>query len=138
MTTRRSLAQTVALVFGAVYVLVGIMGFIPPLLGDTRVQASGPLAGNLLGIFAVNWFHSTAHLLIGIAGILAARSWSGARSYLLAIGIAYAALFLLGILGITLGGLLPLNGPDNFLHIASAALLLAVYFMDSNRRTATT
>jgi hypothetical protein len=137
MTTDRSLAQTVALVFGVVYLLVGIMGFIPPLLGTTTVEATGPLAGNLLGIFAVNWLHSATHLLIGVAGILAARSRSGARSYLLIVGIAYLLLFVLGLLRITLGGLLPLNGADNILHIASAVLLLAVYYMENSRRTAT-
>ncbi len=136
MRSDRTLVQTVALALGVVYLLVGILGFIPPLLQGTLPDAIGPFKGNLLGIFAVNWFHSLAHLLIGVAGLAAYNSFSASRSYALVVGIAYAALFVLGILGITLGGLLPLNGPDNILHILTALFLLAVYFMAGTRRTA--
>ena len=114
-----SLAQRFAQVFGIVYVLVGVAGFIPPLLlGETAAEVMGPFAGLLLGLFAVNWLHSLAHLAIGAVGLAVYRSNSASRAYALALGIAYAALFLLGILtaGVaTLGGLLPLDAPDDVL-----------------------
>jgi hypothetical protein len=135
MRDDRSPVQTLALVLGVVYLLVGILGFIPPLLRGALPGVMGPFKGNLLGIFAVNWFHSIAHLLIGAAGLASYRSFSASRSYALAVGITYAALFVLGILGITLGGLLPLNGPDNVLHALTALVLLAVYFTAGARRT---
>lgn len=126
-----SLAQRFAQVFGIVYVVVGIAGFVPPLIAGTVPGAVGPLAGYLLGLFAVNWFHSVAHLAIGAAGLATYRSNPAARLYSLVIGLAYAALFLLGILSgsvATLGGLLPLNGLDDLLHVATAAVALGAYF----------
>ena len=132
-----SLAQRFAQVFGIVYVLVGVAGFISPLLlGETAAEVMGPFAGLLLGLFAVNWLHSLAHLAIGAVGLAVYRSNSASRAYALALGIAYAALFLLGILtaGVaTLGGLLPLNAPDDVLHILTALVAFGAYFASPSR-----
>jgi hypothetical protein len=125
------IVQRFAQVFGAVYVLVGVAGFIPPLLVGSVPGVLGPFAGMLLALFAVNWFHSVAHLAIGAAGLAAYRSYSVSKTYALALGIAYAALFLLGVLTAdvaTLGGLLPLNGLDDVLHIATSLVAFAAYF----------
>ena len=126
-----SLVQRFAQVFGAVYVLVGLTGFIPPLLfGSLPPDVLGPLAGLQLGVFAVNWFHSLAHLLIGAAGLAVYRSYSGSKAYALALAIAYLGLFLLGVFSggvATLGGLLPLNAADNVLHILTALIALIAY-----------
>ena len=125
------LVQRFAQVLGAVYLLVGIVGFVPPLLVGSVPGAHGPFTGFLLGLFAVNWFHSLAHLAIGAAGLAVHRSFSGSKAYALALGIAYAALFLLGILSgevVTLGGLLPLNGLDDVLHVLTALAAFTAYF----------
>ena len=125
------LVQRFAQVFGAVYLLVGILGFVPPLLMGSLPGVIGPFSGLLLGLFAVNWFHSLAHLAIGAVGLAVHRSFSASRAYALGIGVAYAALLLLGILSAsvaTLGGLLPLNGFDNVLHAVTALAALAIYF----------
>jgi hypothetical protein len=123
-----TLAQRFAQIFGAIYVLVGILGFIPPLLSGTIPNVVQPLDGLLLGIFAVNWIHSLAHLGIGAAGLATYRSVSGARSYSLAIGVAYGVLFLLGLVAPTVGGLLPLNAADNVLHLLTALVAFGAYF----------
>ena len=125
-----TIAQRFAQVFGIIYLLVGIIGFIPPLIIGPLPGAIGPLAGLLIGLFAINWFHSLAHLLIGAAGLASYRSPVGARSYALALGVAYAALFVLGLIfGIRfLGGLLPLNGWDHALHLLTALLAFGAYF----------
>ncbi len=125
-----SIAQRFAQVFGAIYVLVGILGFIPPLLIGTVPGAIGPFAGLLIGLFAVNWFHSLAHLAIGAAGLATYRSPVGARTYALVLGVAYALLFVVGLIwGINfLGGLLPLNGLDNVLHIVTSLIAFGAYF----------
>ncbi len=125
------LVQRFAQLFGAVYVLVGLAGFVPPLLIGNVPGVSGPFAGMLLALFAVNWFHNVAHLAIGAVGLALYRSYSASKVYALALGIAYAGLFLLGVLTAdvaTLGGLLPLNGHDNVLHIATSLVAFAAYF----------
>ena len=129
--------RLLALVLGVVYLIVGIGGFIPGLT-DMRdlPTVSGPSEGNELGIFAVNWFHNVAHILIGLAGLAAYRSYTASRTYALIVGLSYAALAVLGFVtgrvG-TLGGLLPLNSADDILHIATAAVLLFAYFAAGSR-----
>ena len=124
-----SLAQRFAQIFGVVYLLVGILGFIPPLLAAGNIP--GPLVinvlvGNLLGIFSVNVLHSVAHLGIGAAGLASYRSPAGARSYAIGIGVLYLLLFVIGLILPNLFGLLPLNGADNVLHLLSGAVALAI------------
>ncbi len=127
-----SLVQRFAQVFGAVYLLVGLTGFVPPLLlGTLPAEVLGPFEGLQLGLFAVNWFHSLAHLLIGAAGLAVYRSYAASKTYALVLGVAYLGLFLLGIFTgsvATLGGLLPLNAPDDVLHILTALVAFTAYF----------
>ncbi|CAO1654346.1 DUF4383 domain-containing protein [Salinibacterium sp. NYA9b] len=111
-------------VFGAVYILVGLLGF-------TVTNGVGFFAtegGLLLGLFEVNIFHNVAHLLIGAALLLASLSnVKAARTVNSVVGFAYLAL---GFLGLFLVGsalnILALNAADNVLHFASAVVLLAV------------
>ncbi|MBH0097810.1 DUF4383 domain-containing protein [Salinibacterium sp. NSLL150] len=111
-------------VFGAVYILVGLLGF-------TVTNGVGFFAtegGLLLGLFEVNIFHNVAHLLIGAALLLAGLSnVKAARTVNSVVGFAYLAL---GFLGLFLVGsalnILALNAADNVLHFASAVVLLAV------------
>lgn len=130
-----ALAQRFAQVFGAVYVLVGILGFIPPLLTARAVDST--FTGLLLGLFAVSWLHSAAHLLIGVAGLATYRNLASAKAYALTIGVVYAALFVLGLIfGVTfLGGLLPLNSWDNILHLLTALVALGAYLASPGRGT---
>jgi hypothetical protein len=134
-----SLAQRFAQVFGAVYVLVGILGFIPPLLIGTVPGAIGPFAGFLIGLFAVNWFHSLAHLLIGVVGLATYRNPAAASIYALVLGVAYTLLFVVGLIwGIMfLGGLLPLNGLDHILHLLTALIAFGAYFASREATSAT-
>lgn len=128
------LVQRFAQVFGIVYLLVGVLGFVLPLMTGPMPATWGPFSEYLFGLFAVNWLHSLAHLLIGAVGIAVYRSLSGSRGYALALGAIYALLFLVGILtgGVGLGrqgGLLPLNGWDNVLHILTALAAFGAYFV---------
>ncbi|MEX0153134.1 DUF4383 domain-containing protein [Microbacterium sp. LMI1-1-1.1] len=116
--------RIVATVFGAVYLLVGLLGFAVT-GGVGFISTSGNL---LLGVFEVNPLHNIAHLLIGaallIAGLANARA---AKSVNVTVGAVY---LLLGIVGFFLVGtaanILALNTPDHFLHLASAVVLLGV------------
>jgi hypothetical protein len=72
-----------------------------------------------------------AHLAIGAVGLALYRSYSASKAYALALGLAYAALFVLGVLSsevATLGGLLPLNGLDDVLHIGTSLVAFAAFF----------
>jgi Domain of unknown function (DUF4383) len=118
----RSVNQLVALVFGVVYVAVGLLGF-------AVTSGVGFLAteGNNLIIFEVNPLHNIVHLLIGVLLALGSRTLATARTVNIGVGGTY---LLVGLLGLFLIGsaanILALNGADNVLHFASAALLLGV------------
>jgi len=134
---RSSINRLVAGIFGAVYLLVGLLGF----LVTGGVQFFGTDGGLLLGIFMVNPFHNVAHLLIGAVLLATALiSLRAARTTNIVIGAAY---LLLGIAGFFLAGtaanVLSLNTPDHFLHLASAIVLLGTGLGADRavRRTAT-
>lgn len=115
--------RLVGVIFGAVYILVGLLGFTAT--GD--VAFAGEEGGLLLGIFQVNPLHNIAHLLIGAALLIGAISGvRAAKTVNVVVGAAY---LLLGIIGFFLTGpanFLALNVADHFLHLASAAVLLGV------------
>src|SRR6476660_7397398 len=69
--------QKIAMVFGVVFLLIAIVGFITP--GGMAMTVDPP--GMLLGMFPINMLHNVVHLLFGIWGLAASRSWSGAKSY---------------------------------------------------------
>jgi hypothetical protein len=125
------MVRTFALIFGIIYVLVGILGFIPGL--STHPPDAPHLSvesghGYLLGLFPINILHNIVHLLIGLAGVLASRSLSGARLYAKILAIAYGLLAILGLIPATQTtfGLIPIHGNDVWLHALSA--LVAAYF----------
>ena len=121
---RTSPNRLVAVVFGAVYLVVGLLGFA--VTGGVSFFATK--GGMLLGIFMVNPLHNVAHLLIGAAllafGLLSVKA---AKITNTVVGAAY---LLLGIAGFFLAGtaanVLALNSFDHFLHLVSAIVLLAV------------
>ncbi|MBB6097378.1 hypothetical protein HNR42_000792 [Deinobacterium chartae] len=140
------MVRSFALIFGIVYLLVGIMGFIPAFVSppqgpDLAVDAGH---GRLLGIFPINVVHNIVHLLVGLWGIAGSRSFSGAIGFARGLAIVYGLLTIMGLIpGLnTMFGLAPLHGNDVWLHLISA--LLAAYFgwgpparEDANRTSAT-
>jgi hypothetical protein len=116
--------RMLGIVFGVVYLIIGILGFVVS-NGGAFFATSG---GKIVGIFEVNTFHNVAHLVIGvvlvIGGLAGARVAKGINS---TIGAAY---LLLGVAGLflvnTSANILAINTADNVLHFASAAVLLAV------------
>jgi hypothetical protein len=127
MNGDKTLAQKLAFLFGVVFLLVGILGFIPGITEDAPGSFAGEDSdGSLLGIFQVSVLHNLAHAAFGI-GILAARKHATALTYLLVGGVAYAGLFLLGILGAM--DWLPADDTDDWLHLALAAGLLGSWFV---------
>lgn len=112
-------AQTFALVFGAVYVLVGILGFV---------------MDPILGIFEINLLHNIAHLAVGGLFLYGSKSAAGAKQISLIIGVVYGLLAILGFLDVLVPDLLDANTADDFLHLATAAV--ALYFGTTGGTTA--
>ena len=134
---RNSPNRIVATVFGAVYVVVGLLGFAVT-SGVGFIATEG---GLLLGVFEVNPLHNIAHILIGGALLVAGlASAPAAKAVNTTVGAVY---LLLGIVGFFLAGsaanILALNTADHFLHLASAIVLLGVGlgFERSSTRMAT-
>lgn len=98
----RSPNRLLGVIFGALYVVIGVLG--------------------------VNVFLNVVHILIGagllIAGLLSAKA---ARTVNSAVGAVYLVLGLAGLFLIgTAANILALNVADNVLHFGTAAILLAV------------
>ncbi len=120
--TTRTPAQTFALVFGAIYVLIGILGFFV-----TDNFTGGTAADDKLIVFPVNHMHNIVHLLIGGALLYGSTRADLARTVNLVVGIAYALVAVLGFLGVVTPELINDRGvADDFLHLATA--ILAIYF----------
>ncbi len=117
-----------ALAMGVVFLLVGLMGFIPGLTSNVdELQFAGHHSeAKLLGLFQVSVLHNIVHLLFGIAGVVASRSLKGARLFLLVGGAVYLVLFLYGILVPHDSGanFVPLNGADNLLHLFLGVIMV--------------
>jgi hypothetical protein len=123
----RTPAQNVARLVGAVFLLVGIAGFIPGLttnLYDGLEFAGDDGTAELLGIFGVSVLHNIVHMLFGIAGLALAATASGARTYLIGGGAVYLGLFLLGLVGG--GDWIPADDADNWLHLVLGAGMIGL------------
>ena len=134
----RTLAQTLALVFGVAFLGAGILGFIPGITtdyGEMSFAGEGSEA-KLLGLFQVSILHNIVHLLFGIAGLAMARTWESASTYLLGAGIIYVVLFIYGLLvdEDSDANFVPLNDADDWLHLFLAVGLLASYFLSRRER----
>lgn len=131
-TGHKSPIRTAAAIVGVVFVLTGIAGFIP---GITTNYDALELAGHeshakLIGLFEVSVLHNVVHLLYGLAGLALARSFSGARAYLLGGGAVYLLLWVYGMLIETDPGgrsdFVPFNTADNWLHFALGLGMIAL------------
>lgn len=119
---------TLARVFGVVFVVVGLLGFVP--------QATPN--GALLGIFPVNALHNIVHIGLGVWGLAVGGTAAGAGTYMRGLTIIYALLAVLGLIPATndLFGLVPLHGPDVALHAVLAAAAAYLGFGPPSKATA--
>lgn len=129
MATRTNV-QKASMVVGAVFLLVGVLGFVPGITGnyDQLGFAGHHSEAMLLGLFQVSALHNIVHLLFGAAGLALARSAAGARSFLLYGGIIYLVLFVYGLVvpQDSAGNFVPLNSFDNVLHLLLGVGMIAL------------
>lgn len=111
--------KRLAMIFGAIFVLVGLVGFVPnPLVGSD-------------GFFRTNGAHNIAHLLIGAVLMVAStQSERAAWISLITFGVVYLLLAVVGYAAIgaeghtNLLGLVHVNGNDNWLHVLLGVALI--------------
>ena len=122
--------RTFAAVFGVVFLLAGLSGFVPGLSPEHMHPDMVVTSGSRLavGLFPVNVLHDLVHLAFGVWGLLAARSVNGSFVYARGVAIIYALLTVLGLLPATntTFGLVPIYGNDIWLHAGLA--IVAAYF----------
>lgn len=120
-TSAWTVNRILALVFGVVFLIIGIVG----LIFDTN-------GGYLLG-FQVNLVHNLIHLITGVVALWAAfGGWS--RWFNRVFGIIYILVGLAGLVpalyfnGHLLLGLVAINGADNVLHLVAGIVAALVGF----------
>jgi uncharacterized protein DUF4383 len=115
--------QKLAGVFGVIFILVAVLGFISP---GGLVMTMDPTTGMVLGVFPVNLLHNIVHLAFGVWGLIGSRTWSGSKTFFTAGGIIYVVLTLVGFLSPTGFGMVPLGGADIWLHAVLAIAMLGI------------
>jgi hypothetical protein len=117
-----------AVAFGLIFLLVGILGFVPGVTRD----------GHLLGIFHVNPAHNVVHLLTGAVALACGfASAHAAQLFFRIFGVVYGLVAILGFVqgdGMLLG-MIANNAADAWLHTGIAAVSLFLGF--GVRETAT-
>jgi hypothetical protein len=113
----RSPAQLFALVFGAVLVAAGILGFFV----NASFEVGNQIESERLILFDINGWHNVVHLVTGAIGLAVVGSYAGARAYALGLGVVYAVVTILGfIYDPAIFDFIPVNTEDNILHLVIA------------------
>ncbi|MEU3455960.1 DUF4383 domain-containing protein [Micromonospora sp. NPDC006766] len=133
----RPAVQKVALAVAAVFVLIGVLGFLP---GVTTHSGELAFAGHhsrakLFGLFQVSILHNLLHLVFGLIGLGLARQVAGARLFLAGGGAIYLVIWMYGFFvdreGV--GNFVPFNDADNWLHLFLGFGMLALGLLTSNK-----
>src|SRR5436853_6540748 len=126
------MVKTAAILFGIVFLAVGILGFVPGITTDVNGM---PM---LLGIFHVNPAHDFVHIASGVVFLLCGMAGPGpSRTFFKIFGVVSA---LVAVMGFVVGngmifGLISNNIADTWLHVVLALVMLYLGF--GTRETAT-
>ena len=118
----KSVPEILALALGAIYLLIGIIGFFITGFGNFFEHTDKTLLG-----FEINGMHNVVHILIGLAGLVLARTLAGARTYGWLLAVVYGAAFVYGLFATgQVWDFLSLNWADNILHLVTALVGLLI------------
>jgi hypothetical protein len=130
-----SVTRAVVGVLGAIYVIVGILGFLgEPIVVPGSHSDMQSATGDLLGIFPINAIHNVVHLAIGAVLLYGATEAGRAIVVARGIAVAYALVGVLGFIAPDTFGLMPIGGADIWLHLGTAAVLFGVTLIDDRDR----
>jgi hypothetical protein len=122
------MAKTLAIVFGIVFVLVAVLGFMNTgLVGE-------------MGMFQTDTLHDLVHLIFGlILLVVAFTAPMKSAMWLKVLGIIYLVLAILGFLTIYNGGMLlglvTMNTADHWLHLVLGVVLILAGMMGRSSST---
>jgi len=127
---RRPVIQTAAAAVGAVFLLVGALGFVPGVVTDyDDLEFAGNESGaELLGVFQVSVLHNLIHLAFGVAGVALAGTIAASRVFLVGGGVVYAVVWAYGLLVDQQddANFVPVNAADDWLHLGLAAAMIVL------------
>ncbi|TDC60192.1 DUF4383 domain-containing protein [Micromonospora sp. KC207] len=134
----RAPVRRAAATVGVVFLLVGLLGFVPGIttdFGDLRL-AGHHSGAKLLGVFQVSVLHNAVHLLFGVAGLALSRTWAGARTFLIGGGAVYLVLWLYGLAvhHASAANFIPVNNADDWLHLFLGASMIALGVLTTRDR----
>ncbi|WP_409470753.1 DUF4383 domain-containing protein [Streptomyces sp. HC307] len=143
--TRRATASTpvqqAAGLVGAVFLLVGILGFIPGITTSYSAMefASHESGAKLFGLFQISILHNLVHLAFGVAGLALARTASAAYNYLLVGGVIYLVLWVYGLVVSrdSDANFVPLNTADDWLHFVLGIAMVGLALLLGRRTPGT-
>ena len=136
---RLSLVQVFAGLFGLVFLLVGVAGFIPGVTSGSDDLSTYGLdsKAELLDLFRVSILHNAVHVLFAV-GLLAALKAGTAKLYLLVGGVVYLGVAAYGFVidQSSDANFLPFNDNDNLLHVGLSVgmILLGLVGVAAARR----
>jgi hypothetical protein len=136
VTRDRTDIQKAAMLFGIIFLLVGLLGFIPGITQDfDRLTTFDDVGAKLLGIFGINILENAVHLLYGVVGLVAASSWAASKNYFVWGGVVYVGLWLYGLVidEQSAANFVGLNTAAHWLHLALGVTMIAVGFLLSRR-----
>lgn len=120
-TASRRPVQIAALVAAVLFLVVGVLGFIPGATAHySELRFAGPHSGAaLFGVFGVSVLHNLVHLLFGVAGFVCARTPTAARMFLMIGGLVYLVLWIYGaaVDKHSAANFVPLDHADDWLHL---------------------
>lgn len=116
------MAKKLATWFGVVFLLLGVLGFVPGITNDEM----------LLGIFHVDAIHNIIHIIFGLLAFWMSMSGEmGAKNYFKVVGVVYGLIAVLGFFqgdSDMLLGIFNNNMADTWLHVVIALIALYVGF----------
>ncbi len=118
--------QGATLIVAALFLAAGIAGFIPGLTSHLdQLQWQGERShAQLFGVFDISVVHNLVHLVFGVAGLILARTYARARTYLIGGGFVFLGLWLYSLLSDAPDRVLPLNNADNWLHLSVGVVMI--------------